>query len=803
MKVPLSWLKEFLPIELSPKEIAVSLTLLGIEVENIEERALPFQGVVVGQVLSVSRHPNAERLQVAHVTDGTQEYQVVCGAPNCRAGLVTAFARIGAVLTDNEQKAWKIKKSKIREIESQGMLCSAAELGLSSTDDGIMELSTDWQIGADLKSFYSDPIFDISLTPNLGHCLSILGIARELGAALNLKAKRPDFCIQTTVGPVISKRMSISIDNFDLCPRYALRSLQNIKVGPSPDSVVRKLEACGIRSINNVVDIGNLVMLETGQPLHIFDAGKIIGNTLIVSNQTNYSSLITLDEKEHPIPPHALLICDKERPLAFAGIMGGLSSAVTRSTTDIVIEAAVFSPSSIRKTARALDVRSDSSYRFERGVDPRGLGLALDRACFLIQELAGGEIVQGMIDVKEKEFLPQEITCRVSRVNAILGTSLSRNEIISLLERLDMEVKEHSENELVISVPTYRVDIQIEVDLIEEVAKVFGYNNLPKTTPVYRSSTVLDTPLYAFEKEIHNLAVQAGLQECVTCDLISPTLAKLTMEKGLAENATIAVLHPRSFDQSVLRTSLLPGLLEVIKHNANHQVSDISAFELGKIHFKEGDGFKEQPCLGLVLTGKKGSLHWSEKPKEVDFFDLKGIVQNLFQGLGLIFREPLFEPTHFHTLHPGRQAQIKLGKQTIGVIGEVHPEILASFGLDQRVLFGELNLQELLSSRQIDKKCQKIPSFPGSERDWTLTLKSETPMAKVFEAIERSKPKFLERYALIDVFTGEKLGPDRKNATLRFIYRDQEKTISLETVDTEHQRLLEATILKLADWLIH
>ena len=799
MKVPLSWLKEFLPISLSVQEIAEKLTLLGIEVENIEGLSLPFEGVVVGQVLSTTRHPNADRLQVAQVTDGTQEFQVVCGAPNCRPGLVVAFAKIGASLTGAENKIGKIKKSKIRDVESQGMLCSAAELGFSQESDGIIELSTDLTLGSDLALFYSDPIFDISLTPNLGHCLSILGIARELGAALGIKAKRPDFCIQKTEGPSLSKRLSVSIESRELCPRYAARSVQNIKVGPSPAWVVKKLEACGIRSLNNVIDVSNLVMLELGQPLHIFDADKITESTLIISGKTEHSSLRTLDSKDRVIPPHALVVCDSKNPLAFAGIMGGLSSAVTSFTKHVIIEAALFNPSSIRKTSRTLDLRSDSSYRFERGIDPNGIPLALDRACFLLQELAGGEIVQGMIDVKEKEFLPKEIVCRASRVNSFLGTQLSLNEMVSLLERLEMDINVSSQEEMHVTVPTYRTDIQIEVDLIEEIAKVFGYNNLPKKAPHYSSSSILDTPLYLFEKEAQKYLLQEGLQECMTCDLISPLLAKLTMEKGLSEDATIAVLHPRSFDQSVLRTSLLPGLLQVVKLNANHQVDDISLFEIGKVHFKEGNEFKEQPCVGIILTGKKSPLHWDVKPKEVDFFDLKGIAENLLKGLG--HAGALFEPSHFHTLHPGRQAQLRVGKQIIGVIGEVHPGILESVGLDKKVLFGELNLPDVLATRKKDKKCQKLPSFPGSERDWTLTLKHEAPLAKVFEAIEKSKARFLERYALIDLFTGEKLGVDRKNATLRFIYRDQEKTLSFEEVEVAHKKLIDEVSIKLHDWL--
>lgn len=799
MKVPLSWLKEFLDFELSVQEMADRLTHLGIEVEAIEGLSLSFEGVVVGQVLSTHRHPNADKLQVAQVTDGSCEYQVVCGAPNCRAGLRVAFAKIGASLTDAEKKVWKIKKSKIRDVESNGMLCSASELGLSDESDGILELSTDLRLGADLASLYVDPVFDISLTPNLGHCLSILGIARELGASLGIKAKRPDFCIQKTVGPSIHKEVKAVIKNFKSCSRYALRAVKNIQVGPSPHWVVKKLEACGIRSINNVVDIGNLVMLELGQPLHMFDADKIAGDTLFISSETGFSSLRTLDEQDVQITPQALMICDKEKPLAFAGIMGGLDSAVTSSTKNVLIEAAIFHPSCIRKTVRSLDLRSESSYRFERGVDPNGLSLALDRACFLIQELAGADIIQGMIDIQEKETLPKEIICRVSRVNSLLGTTLSVSEMASFLERLEMQVKISHQDKMHVTVPSYRTDIQIEVDLIEEIARVFGYNNLPKKSPSYKASSILDTPVYLFEKEACKYLLQEGLQECITCDLMSPTLANLTKEKGLSQEAVISVLHPRSFDQSVLRTSLLPGLLQVVKLNANHQVEDISAFEIGKIHFKEGDEFKEPLCVSLVLTGKKSPLHWDKKPDDVDFFDLKGCAQNLLKGLGI--KDFSFDASYLHTLHPGRQAQIKIGKQTIGVIGEVHPDILNHMALDQRVFFGEINLQDLLTYRKKDKKYQKLPSFPSSQRDWTLTLKHDVPIAKVFEAIRAYKSSVLENYALVDLYTGEKLGQDRKNATFRFIYRDQEKTLSFEAVEKEHTKLLDAVTAQLHDSL--
>lgn len=487
MKVPIAWLKEFVPCDLSPEQIASTLTLLGLEVEGIIETPLSFTGVVVGQVLEANPHPNADRLRVATVTDGKENYQVVCGAPNCRSGITVAFAKMGASLQDPEGKSWKIKKSKIRDVESQGMLCSEKELGLSENQEGIIELPSSWPLGTDLASFYSNPVLDVALTANLGHCASIYGIARELAAALKLRAYQP---LIATFKDEIATRIPVRIEDPKLCLRYACRVVEGVQVGPSPEWLQKRLIACGLRPINNLVDIGNYVMWEVGQPLHMFDA-DMIDKELIITASAPYTSITTLDEKERALPPGTLLICDAKKPLAIAGIMGGQSSAVTEKTRRVLIEAASFHASQIRKSTRLLDLRTDGSFRHERGIDKGGTLLALSRATQLVQELAGGK-TGPVVDKYPEPAALKKIPLRLDRISHILGCSLSQSEAISLLERLEMTVSDS----LIVTVPTYRNDIETEIDLIEEIARVYGYNNLPKAPPPYFFFPFRCAPLY-------------------------------------------------------------------------------------------------------------------------------------------------------------------------------------------------------------------------------------------------------------------------------------------------------------------
>ena len=794
MKVPLSWLKEFLPLNATAQEISDTLTSLGIEVEEIIGLTSTFTGVVVGKVIKAEQHPNADRLRVATVTDGTEEFQIVCGAPNCRTGILTPLARIGAELTDAEGKKWKIKKSKLRDVESSGMLCSGKDLKLSEEADGIIELPSDAILGSDFSSYVTDPVLDISLTPNLGHVLSVLGVARELAAYYKTVAKRP--VIQFT--ETGHKKLTVEVTDPKLCPHYACRIMTQIKVGPSPEWLQKRLIACGLRPINNIVDVGNYVMWELGQPLHIFDLDKV-EEKIIVGPTESPITLETLDGKKREIPPQTLMIQDGEKPLAIAGIMGGLTSSATEKTTNILIESAVFDARSIRRSSRLLDLKTDASYRFDRGIDGANAVHALDRAAQLIQEIAGGEI-QPLVDVKAHAFTRRMIPCRLSKLQQMLGFSLSLGEATSLFERLEMQVKATSQDILEVVVPTYRNDLQIEVDLIEEAARLYGYNNIPRKPPVYTGSALTDNPLYLLEKEMRTLLLEQGLQECVTCDLISPTLSELTMEKGIPENSTIHVLHPRSIDQSVLRTSLMGGLLQVMKHNINHQVETLNAFEVGRIHFREKNELLEASCAGILLTGKSRQHHFDRKPQEFDFFDMKGMAENLCDALRIARYS--FEPSHLHTLHPWRQAKIKSGDATIGVLGEVHPQLLLKLDIHQRVFFAELNLNDILALKKKGKNFSGLAAFPSSERDWTVTLKENIPIATIAQAIERTKSPYLEHFYLLDLYTSDQLGKDRKNATFRLSYRDPSKTMAFEVIEQEHQKLTHSVAEKLRDCLL-
>jgi phenylalanyl-tRNA synthetase beta chain len=794
MKVPLSWLKDFLPLTANAQEISNTLSSLGIEVEKITGLTSTFKGIVVGRVLKAEQHPNADRLRVAQVTDGTAEYQIVCGASNCRVGITIALARVGAELTDADGKKWKIKKSKLRDVESEGMLCSAKELHLSEDGEGIIELSADLPLGTDFSNYVTDPVFDISLTPNLGHVLSVLGVARELAAAYKTEAKRPAVHLKE----IGHKKITIEVTDPKLCPRYACRVMTQIKVGPSPEWLQKRLLACGLRPINNIVDIGNYVMWELGQPLHIFDLDKV-KEKIIVGPAEAPLSIETLDSKKREIPPQTLMIQDAEKPLAIAGIMGGLTSSANENTTNILIESAVFDAGLVRRSSRLLDLKTDASYRFDRGIDGGNVVHALDRAAQLIQEIAGGEI-HPLVDVRDHAFLRRMIPCRLSRLHQMLGFSLSLSEAASLFERLEMEVKTTSQDILEVTVPTYRNDLQQEIDLVEEAARLYGYNNIPRKPPVYTGSVLADAPLYRLEKEMRELLLQQGLQECVTCDLISPALSELTMEKGLSENSTIHVLHPRSIDQSVLRTSLMGGLLQVVKHNLNHQVDTMAAFEVGRIHFRENSELFEASCAGILLTGKSRQHHFERKPQDYDFYDLKGMVENLCDTLRIARYS--FEPAHLHTLHPWRQAKIKSGDITIGVMGEIHPRLLLKLDIHQRVYFAEINLNDILPLKKKGRVFSELAAFPSSERDWTVTLKENIPIATVIQTIERMKSPYLEHFYLLDLYTSDQLGKDRKNATFRLCYRDSSKTMAFEVVEQEHHKLTHSVAEKLRDCLL-
>lgn len=786
MKLPLSWLKEFIDLKQNPAQIAKMLTMAGLEVDAIETIKPEFTKVVVGKVLEVAKHPDADKLCVAKVTDGTSTFQVVCGAPNCREGLKTAFAMEGATLKDDKGE-FKIKKTKLRGVESFGMLCSAKELNIGTGDEGIIEFGDHLIEGTDIAELYSDTIFEISLTPNLGHCSSALGVARELSAMTGEKLRLSEVETQEDAWSKLSHDLKASIKDSIKCPRYTCRLIRDVKVAPSPEWLQNRLLASDLRPVNNIVDITNYVMLELGHPLHAFDFLKVEGNEIIIRRAEEGETLITLDDKQRILTHEDLVISDKNKAIAVAGVMGGLNSEVSQDTQTILLEAAYFQPTTIRKTSKRLGIHSDASKRFERGTDPNQLVKALNRAAALIQAIAGGKVETGVLDVHTTAFPEKVIDCRLTRINEILGTKLGAGEVEQIFQRLGMSLKFDGRDLYSVNIPTYRNDINEEIDLIEEVARIYGFEHIPAALPKYHTNELPHAPIFLFEREIRDRLMGEGLQEFLTCDLIGPSILEVTNGGTMPDDAVVHVLNPVSIEQSILRTSLLPGLLQVVKHNIDHQNPDIAGFEIGRIHFKNQDKFVEQSVAALVLTGKSRPHVWDQKTHDFDFFDLKGIVEGLLKALGI--KDYAFKENALSTFHTGRQAAIFVDQLEIGSIGEVHPAIQRKLDVSQRILFAELNLHDLYPLRKNHVKFEELAKYPASERDWTITLKEEASFEKVIEILNSFASPLLEEVTLLDIYRSDKLGQNLKNVTFHFTYRDKQKTVSQEAVDMEHAQI--------------
>ncbi|MBN2478961.1 MAG: phenylalanine--tRNA ligase subunit beta [Parachlamydiales bacterium] len=782
MKITYSLLKEFLQIDEEPKDIAHLLTMAGIEVDNIENEKPSFTSVISALVEDTKKHPDADTLTVATVFDGAERHQVVCGAHNCKKGLITAFARVGSTLIDEDGKVFKIKKAKLRGVESFGMLCSAKELRLSQEALGILELNENIEIGKNLE-YLADPIFEISLTPNLGHLLSAIGLARDLAAVMDKKIKIPSFKLSEETKKT-DNLLDVSIEDAR-SDRYIARVIKNIKVAPSPFWLKNRLEACGFRSVNNIVDSVNYAMLLFGHPMHAFDMDKIEGNKLIVTNEKNETTFTCLDESERVIPTGSLVIKDMKKTVAIAGIMGGLNTSVNESTKNIILEAAHFDPISIRKTSKLLNLKTESSMRFEKGIDFEMIPFAIDYAAHLINELSKESINSCKIDKIAKKQELKTISLRVKKAQKIIGNIISLNEIINIFERLEFKiVKKSAEDEVLIEVPSYRNDISLEIDLIEEIARIYGYNNLQKKPPLYRSSSITHSEAYFFEQRVKSYLRSCSMQEIITCDLVSPKLIQTAKLLNLDKDAPIEVKYFKSIDQSVLRPTLLPSFLETIKYNLDHNNFNLPIFELSKVHLKNDDKYVERNSLAIALSGKRTLHLWDKSNFDVNFYDLKGILENVISAI--TDKKYLFKKSTLSAFHPGRQANIFIDEIDVGIIGEIHPKVLQEYDIKKRVYFSELNLSYLMKNKKEDIKFKNLPSYPGSERDLTITLKEDFEIQNILNIIEKLKINLLEKVYILDLF---KSTEDKKNVTLRFFYRDQNKTISNEEVEIEHLKI--------------
>ncbi|MBU1138288.1 MAG: phenylalanine--tRNA ligase subunit beta [Proteobacteria bacterium] len=801
MKFTLSWLKEYVDTgDLSPEALADHLTMLGLEVDGVTEVFPDLKSLKTAKVLSVEPHPNAETLHLCEVAVGEDTYSIVCGAPNVRKDLITAIALPGTVMPDGT----KIKPSKVRGITSNGMLCSERELGLSDSHTGIMELPADLEHGLPLRKVLGldDLQVEVDLTPNRPDCASVIGIAREVAGITRTPLTLP-------VGEVSMERGScefkVDIEDSEQCPRYAARLIKGVTIAPSPWWIRKRLLSIGLRPINNVVDITNLVMMEYGQPLHAFDYDTLEGKQILVrSPRSNETTFTTLDGVERSLDADMLLICDAAQPVAVAGVMGGLNSEVTATTTNILLESACFNPISIRRTARRLNLPSEASYRFERGVDPDGCITAMERAVSLLSEVAGGTAVPGGVDLYGGIRPLNSLTLRISRTSALLGIDLDYNKIADVLQSIGIRCIEKDKDTLWVNPPTFRIDIEREVDLVEEVARLIGYNNIPTSLPTVSLSYPEQDPQRRLRAQTANLLTGMGFSEAINYSFVTEKhLSLMRLAEDDLRRRQVTLLNPLSEEQSVMRTMLLPALLENLKRNINFQKNSVKLFEMGKVFTPQGEN--EQPIekerLVGILSGRRNgeasSLHFNDE--NVDILDAKGNLEQILetlrlQGCGSIdlvqFRIP--EQGEVDPYSDSSQCLLlDTEKGILGQLARLQPEVAKNFGIKQEIFFFDLDLELLCSLQAIPKKFSSLPVFPAVKRDIALLVPEDVKAGDLLKTIRASKEKFIEHCEIFDVYQGKPLEKGMKSIAISMTYRSPSKTLTEKNVTKSHTKIIQ------------
>ncbi|MBI1922384.1 MAG: phenylalanine--tRNA ligase subunit beta [Geobacter sp.] len=790
-----NWLKEYVDFDLSPQDLADLLTMLGLEVEGMTSLGGGMDDVVVALIEERNQHPNADRLSLCRVNNGREVLEIVCGATNMKAGDRVALAQIGAVLPGD----FKIKRSKIRGVESFGMLCSEKELGLAEESEGIMILPPDLQLGSPVFEALGlkDTIFEIGLTPNRADCLSVIGIAREIAAKLGKRVNYPKVAVGEGNQP-ITEIASVTIEDPHGCPRYAARYISGCKIGSSPEWLVSRLKAVGVRSINNVVDVTNYVMMEFGHPLHAFDYHFLQGGKIVVRKAGEGELFKTLDGQERLLKGTDLTIRDGERAVALAGVMGGQNSEISDATTDVLLESACFEPMTIRRTARRLGLHSESSHRFERGADIGTVPKALDRAAALIAELSGGVMARGSIDVYPGKKKPKQIPVRLARVNQILGTNLTAEAIRDIFHNLEFVLDPGEAGEFLVSVPSFRVDIEREIDLIEEVARLNGFENIPVTMPRARTFSDRPTRSQLLAQSLKQLLVANGLSEVITYSFIAPALYdRIGLASDDPRRAVVNLLNPLSDDQSVMRTSLLPGLLETASRNIGYRILDQRIFEMGRVFLK--DGSEELPAeptyIAGILTGARELEGWNQGKDCVDFYDMKGVVENILASLNIA--KLSYESRDLDSFyHPGKACSVCSGSDIIGSLGEIHPDVQEAFGIEQRVYYFELNFDKLLHLCRDIATITPPSRFPDTFRDTAMLLDDEVPAAAVLGAIKGLKIGEIEDAAIFDLYKGASIPAGKKSLAVRVRYRSLERTLTDDEVNRLHQRVVDTLTSK-------
>ena len=784
MLVPIKWLNDYVDIDVGIKEYADAMTMSGSNVDTIIEAGKDIDKVVVGKIIKIQNHPDADKLIITQVDIGGEIIQIVTGADNVREGDFIPVALHGSTLPDGT----RIKKGKLRGVESNGMLCSPDELELTAeqlpegTDmtGGIYILDKEYPLGIDIKKVLGmdDKIVEFEITNNRPDCLSMLGIARETAATLGKKLKYPKVSLPTDSKDV-EKYVSIEVKNPDLCPRFAIRVIKNITIKSSPSWMQERLIKAGVRPINNIVDITNYVMLELGQPMHAYDLDKLKGKKIIVRNAAKEEMLTTLDEKNRNLNESVLVIADGERSIGIAGIMGGYDSEIEDYTKEIALECANFNPVSVRMSSKRLGLRTEASSRFEKGLDLELIPIAINRACYLIEQLGAGEVVDGIIDIYPKIKEKRIINFRTDRVKWLLGIDISVDMIKRMLRSLEFEVD--GEEVLKITVPTFRDDIETEADVNEEIARLYGYDNIPSKL----MDTTFTQGVISERQKIKNIAkdnlTAQGLYEVLTYSFISPgVFDKINLAKGDHKRKAITLINPLGEEQSIMRTTIIPNMLELIGRNYNRKIEEGSFFEISKVYIAQSLPLTGLPDEKDTLTiGMYGNY---------DFYDLKGIIENLLSCLNIQHYKIL--PSKHDTLHPGKTAALWINNIEIGFFGEVHPFVLNNYDIPAKTYIAELDFEKIFAKVNLNRIFVPLPRFPSIERDIAIVIANEVSSGQIEDIIKNKGGKLIERIELFDVYKGSQIEEGYKSLAFRLVYRSNEKTLTEDDITKVHNRII-------------
>lgn len=781
MKVSLKWLRDYVEINKEVSEFADMMTMSGTKSEAIEYLGTELDNIVTGRIISIEKHPDAEKLVVTQIDIGkTEPLQIVTGAKNVSEGDFVPVALHGAKLPGGI----KIKNGKLRGVASNGMLCSNEELGIDSkyidekSKDGIMLLQ-EVEIGRDIREILllNDAVIEFELTSNRPDCQSMMGIAYEAAATLGVKAKMPENMVNAEVDAPVS--ISVEVEDKDLCPRYMLREVRDIKIGPSPYWMQRRLIEYGMRPINNIVDITNYVMIEYGQPLHAFDADKIETGRIAVRRATDGEKLMTLDDVERELDSEMLLITDGIKPIGIAGVMGGFNTEIDGNTKNIVIESASFKADNIRLTSRRLGLRSEASSKFEKGIDLVRPEKALERVCQLVESLGYGKVCTGLVDTMETEFVPAKLETTISKINGIIGTSLSPVEITDILESLLFECSLEGDR-LVVTVPHFRLDMLIEEDIVEEVARMYGYNNIESKTIDAKVTQARKSPERLFEDLVKGLAMKNGLTEISTYSFVSPSgleKASITDEK---HTNVLKLINPLGEETSVMRTSLIPEMLDVMYTNTSRKNEEFAAFEYGNTFFANQDGEAPSEVKAMVAASYS---------KNESFFTMKGRLEGIIKGMGIGNHEYLPEKED-RTFHPGRCAVVMADGKKLAIIGEIHPTVLERYGIKKRIYLFEIFIETAKEVANTGIVYSSIPKFPSILRDIALVVDKSVYVSEMEKVIRKYGKKLLEDVKLFDIFEGEQVGKDKKSVAYSLKFRASDRTLTDEEVNPLIEKIL-------------